>query len=997
MISTRPERLRPRLAFLLFALWLPVLAALSVRSAQALDPRKAITQYGHVAWTADAGLPQNSVICLAQTDDGYLWMGTQEGLARFDGVRFKVFDPKNSTFPDIFVSSLLKDRDGTLWIGTQGAGLTHYANGSFRVYTTREGLPHNYAYVLYQDHAGSLWIGTQGGGLAKLENGRFVTYGVPEGLVDKIVWAITEDHEGSLWIGTNHGLTRFQSGQFRTWTVRDGLPSDIIRTLFTDKDGVLWVGTESGLVTRKDGAWISYTTASGLPSNRISVIYQDRAGTLWFGTDGGGLVRRRSGQFETFTTKEGLSSDLVLSIFEDREGSLWIGSTGGGVDQLRDTKFTTYTTREGLPQDVVRSIFQDRSGTLWIGTGGAGLASLKEGQVSTYAAREGLLNGLVRALFQDEQGRLWIGTHGGLAELSRGRIRTYSVAQGLSNPIVYALAGDRNGNLWIGTEGGLNRFRDGSFQTYTTADGLPHDVIRVLHTDQKGNLWIGTRGGGLSCFRNGRFVTYTTKDGLGSNVVLEIHEDAEGALWIGTGGGGLSELQDGKFRTFTSRDGLFDDVIMRILEDSQANLWMTCNKGVFRVAKSQLRDLSGGRRKRVQSISFGKSDGMLSRECNGGSQPAGWQTQDGHLWFPTLKGAVSIDPNDIPINRERPPVIIEEFLVNNSSLPIKGRIRLPPGNNKLEFRYTALSFLAPELVRFRYQLERFDRNWVDAAARRIAYYTNVPAGRYRFRVLACNNDGIWSPVGASLDFEQSPFFYNTIWFYALVLTTTVLLGAGSYRLHIRHLKTRQEELARLVEERTLELESANKELQRLSTVDALTGVANRRRCDQSLQEQWRRTYRSGSALSAILFDIDFFKSFNDHYGHQRGDECLRQIAEAAAKCAKRTGDLAGRYGGEEFLLLLPETEAPGALVVAEALQCGIEALRIPHEYSEVAKIVTVSIGVATIYPRDGLPPDQLLSAADAALYRAKNEGRQRIVQAAALDAVPKAPKQDTPG
>ncbi len=786
------------------AIALPLFALLWNQPALALDSKKAITQYTHTVWTAEDGLPQNSIMAIIQTRDGYLWLGTLEGLVRFDGVTFTVFDKTNTEeIKHNVVFVLYEDREGSLWIGTQG-GLNRFKNGKFTSFTTKDGLANDIVLSLNEDKEGSLWIGTPGG-LNRLKNGEFTTFTTKDGLSNNFVLPIYEDKEANLWIGTQGGLNRFMDGRFTTFTTKDGLSNDVVRSICGDKDGSLWIGTKGGGLSRlKDGKFITFSTKDGLSSDSVSKLYEDKEESLWIGTQDGGLSRFKDGKFTTFTTKDGLPSDLVASIYEDKEGSLWVGTQEGGLNRFKDEKFTTLTTKDGLSNNLVLSLYEDNDGGLWIGTQG-GLNRFKDGKLTTFTTKDGLSNNFVLSINEDKEGTLWIGTQGGLNRLKDGRFTTFTTKDGLSNNSVLSIYEDKGGSLWIGTQGGLNRFKDGKFTK------VSNDYVFKLYEDTEGGLWVGTSDG-LNRFKDGKFTSFTTKDGLSQNFVISIYEDKEGSLWIGTSGGGLNRFKDGKFTVFTVKDGLFDDLAVQILEDDQANLWMSCNKGIYRVSKKELNDFANGRINSITSVAYGITDGLKGNECNDALR-----TRDGKMWFATNKGAAVIDPANVRLNPLPPPVAIEKVILDGKDVSSRERIEAPAGAGQLEFHFTALSFLVPEKVRFKYKLEGFDKEWVDAGTRRVAYYTNLPPGTYGFRVIACNNDGVWNETGASLEFYLQPRFYQTNWFYALCGLAVVFLGLGLYRLRVRQLRRRTQELEGLVNERTIELNERAAELEQVNT------------------------------------------------------------------------------------------------------------------------------------------------------------------------------------
>jgi len=795
----RKVRMRP------FGYVASAILLLATQSAGSLDPSKAITQYTHQVWKTEQGLPQNTVSAMVQTHAGYIWVGTELGLVRFDGVRFTVFDESNT--PELksnVIVALAEDHERRLWIGTQGGGLTCLKDGRFRTYTTKDGLSNDSILVLYVDRESNLWIGTDGGGLDRFKDGHIAAYTTKNGLADDAVFSITEDRHGNLWVGTRTGLNRYKNGKFTTYSTQHGLQNGYVRSVLEDRQGRIWVGTNGGGLSWFDGRrFTTFTTKEGLSSNEVLSLYEDRRGSLWVGTEAG-LDRIKNGGFDAYTSKQGLSADDVYSIFEDREGSLWVGTGSGGINRFADGRVTTVSSQEGLSSDVVLPVYESRDGSLWVGTAQGGLNRIKGGKITTYTSRDGLSGDFVFSIAEAPDGSLWIGTRQGVDHFRDGKFTVYTTRDGLPNNIVPVTYVDRNGGLWIGGRGGLSRFQGVKFITYTIKDGLSNSFVVSIEEDHGGALWIGTGGGGLDRLKDGKFTVYSTKQGLSNDVVLTTYEDRQGSLWIGTNGGGLNRFKDGRFTTYTMKQGLFDDAVSRILEDDEGNLWMSCNRGIFRVSKQQLNDFADGKVERINSFALGTSDGMKSRECNGGYQPAGWKTRNGRLCFPTMKGVAIFDPktrtHGLPL-----PVLIEEVRVRGRQVDPAAINRIPPGTGQLDFYYTALGFLSPETIRFQYKLEGFDQDWVDAGTRRVAYYTNLDPGHYRFRVRASGEGESWNEAAAPSEIFLEPHFYHTLWFYGLCDFLFVSLLAGVHRLRIRALALREKELSLRVEERTQDL------------------------------------------------------------------------------------------------------------------------------------------------------------------------------------------------
>jgi diguanylate cyclase (GGDEF)-like protein len=648
---------------------------------------------------------------------------------------------------------------------------------------------------------------------------------------------------------------------------------------------------------------------------------------------------------------------------------------------MRDVRFAAFGKPEGLASEMALPILEDRSGTLWLGTYGGGLFRRKDGRFTHVGPADGLRAEFITSLAESD-GAIWVGSDGeGLFEIRSSGIRQYRQREGLRSERIIALLPSKDGSLWVGTYGGgLNRLRNGAVTSYGRAEGLSSLDVASLAEAPDGRLWVGTDGGGLHVLEGQRLRAYTTEQGLAHNAVHALRVASDGNLWVATAGG-LSRLKDGKLTAITVAQGLQNDRIFQVLEDADQNLWLATNKGILSVALDDLNAVADGPASSVKSRVYGVGDGMRIAECNGPGQPAGWRAKDGTLWFPTPRGVVRIDPKHLLRNELPPPVAIEEMTFDKRPYSIpgaKGEVVVPPGDGEIEIHYTGLSFLEPDKVRFKYRLVGFDRDWVDAGTRRVAYYTNIPPNRYRFEVIAANNDGVWNQTGAGFHFELRPHFYQARWFHVSLVFAVGGLAYGAYQMRIRQMAARERLLARLVKDRTRELEQANQMLARFSYLDAVTGIANRRNFDDGLELEWRRLLREGGPLSLVMVDIDHFKEFNDTYGHQKGDECLRVVAETLRRSLHRPGDLCARYGGEEFGVILPGTDAAGAMAVAEGLRQAIEDLGQAHAGSPVAPVVTISAGVATVQPKEGGMSAALVGAADQALYQSKRTGRNRV-------------------
>lgn len=783
---------------------LVALVLLGHASARGLDPSQSIEQYGLDNWTSREGLPQNSVNVILQTRDGYTWLGTEEGLVRFDGVHFTVYSTRTiAAFRQNTVAALAQTTDGDLWIGTD-EGLIRRHGDLFTLFGRKDGLPWEAISALEAGPDGTLWIGTENGGLAfRSAAGRFSTAADRAGgLPDDSVAALALSRDGSLWIGTGGGLARLHGGLLTSYARQGGAAAEGISDILESKDGTLWIASASGLL-RFGGERVleTWTRREGMPEGAINALLEDRDGSLWIGA-AGGLARMRAGRIERFTSAEGLPTNFVFSFCEDREGSLWVGTVGAGVLRLRQAPVRTYTTRDGMSSDFVRVVIEATDGTLWVGTRSGGVNLLRNGRaVGAITERDGLPSDSVTALAPSSEGAIWVGTlGGGIALVSNGKVRSLPAGPGRPTGTIRALLEDRGGALWIGADGeGLTRYEHGTFRRFTSAEGLAGDDVRALAEGPGETLWVGTLTG-LSRFRAGKLEERSGGEGTSGHRVVTLLVDPDGTVWIGTRGGGLLRLRNGHVSAVAARNGLFDDVVFSILDDKRGNLWMSCNRGIFRVRRRDLEDFFSGRRSAVASVSYSEADGMESAECNGSFQPSAWRSRDGGLWFPTIRGVAAIHPSAIRINEQMPPVILERFVVDRRTVPLGPKITIPPGSHSLELHYTGLSFLAPEKMLFRYRLEGFDDGWVDAGGRRAAYYTNLGPGGYVFRVIAANSDGVWNLTGASLPFSIRPTFTQTP---AFAIGGAVALAAalfGIFRLRMRRLNSRARELERAVAE-----------------------------------------------------------------------------------------------------------------------------------------------------------------------------------------------------
>lgn len=791
--------------------------SLSSRSVFGLDSQKKPRHYVRSIYDESSGLPQASVLAITQTPDGYYWLGTQEGLARFDGVDFEVFDSKNTpelTHDD--VTQLYFDRSGRLWIGTRGGGVVSYARGRFKRLGKKDGLVDENVLDVFEDSKGRIWFGTNEGCTVMEPGGDLWKLTAEEGLPRGAVNDIVEDKSKDIWIATEGGLVRRRGESLSVYDSRTApeLGVDSIRALAIDSAEALWIGTwGDGLVLYAGGRFEKIP--SDQPKQMILDIVEDRDKNIWVALYDKGLGRVEGGRLKSYGKGDGLPTENGLAVFEDREGNLLVGLGPGGLVVLRDAPFTTFDGRDGLPDPSIRTIYEDSTGDMWIGLQSDGLGRMRDGVFELFGAEEGIEGG-TRTILERPEGGLYVATlKAGVVVFEDGRVTGTLAREGkAAESSVRTMLRASDGSTWFGAMGqGLFHKKGDELVSYSTADGLGSDRVLALAEGPDGTLWIGTWGGGLTRYRQGRFEVIDGPKELESQAVTALKVDPDGTVWVGTYGFGILCYKDGRFSHIRRADGLPDDSVYVFLEHD-GDIWATGNRGIFRVPKKELLDFVAGRVEGVRTESFGEKDGLKSRECNGGAQPAGWKSRDGRLWFPTIAGLAVVDPDDVVRNEFVPSALTTRFVVDGVDLPVGQNMSIGPGVEKLEIHYTAPTLTSPEEVTFRFRLKGFERDWVDVGDRRVAYYTNLAPGSYRFEVIPVNADGVVKDA-AHLSFDIVPAVWQTLWFKILALLAGLALVWGLVLLKLRSIRRQNVLLEEKVAQRTQDLEKAHARIVKL--------------------------------------------------------------------------------------------------------------------------------------------------------------------------------------
>lgn len=776
---------------------LVALAAL-IQPASALNPGRALTQYTRTVWTQEHGLPQDTVRAIAQTKDGYLWIGTDEGLARFDGYDFVVFNRENGALPSNSVGALWAAKDGSLWIGTLG-GLTRYRDGKFTTFTKRDGLDDNSVNSITEDPSGAIWV-IADVYLNRLQNGKFTNYSPRQGLPIQALRTVYCGRDGSIYVAGFGGVVRHEGDRFVPVV---GPVGGIAITLLQDRRGNLWVGGGFGLLTRSPGGELRrYTVSDGLPDNYTRSVWEDRDGNIWAGTDAG-LARLENGRFVSSPLQSSHQREWVRCIYEDTAGNLWVGMNSG-LNRLRNDLFSMYGESEGLPSDEPTTVYQDRRGRIWIGFHDRGLVQLVDGKPArVYTRKDGLPSNEIFSIRESRDGDLLIAARGGPSRLHDGYFVNPVMKDPLNRRVAFDYLQDRAGKLWVASPAGVSTFEGNRSRTVIPGGSQLNKDAVVLCETHDGNLWAGTLGVGLWRLSNGQLRLYTVADGLSSDQIRSLVEDQDGTLWIGTFDGGLDALRNGRFYHVTARDGLLSDNVSHVEDDGHGVLWLSTTRGICRVRKKDIWDLVGGKIRFIQPVNYGVADGLRSAQCAPGypNSRGGTRSSDGRLWFPTSQGLAVLDPSALdsdarPASVAAPVVHLLEIAVDGRPIPVTDGAQLAPGSGRMQFRYTGIYLSAPERVRYSYRLDGLDGEWISSGARRVTNYNSLPHGRYRFTVRAEVPNG---PAGeASLAFLLLPHFYETAWFRYFC---AVLAAAGIWGLYNLRLRQIRQRFSLVLEER----------------------------------------------------------------------------------------------------------------------------------------------------------------------------------------------------
>ena len=895
-------------------------------------------------WDTENNLPGSTVTAIAQTPDGYLWVGTYNGLARFDGVRFVTFDPDNT--PELSqtrVQGLFLDATGTLWINTYRGGLTSYRAGVFRnewpdqttfdLHTTLVSSASNavvfvtqYGEVLQRDPTqtnagwnvlappagsrplfqcvggdGRLWFLSRDSHILRVVDGEFRELPQDGGLAGRHIYTLVADARGRVWAGATNEIGCWDGRQFADMTPTNEEAAVQPQLLFPAKNGGMWVLDGERFRKMAGREWVAEATAwrglLGWASGRAMGMHEDRECGLWFNHYGNGLFHiTPDGRYQRLTTQDNLPGDRVGAWFQGSDGGVWIGMDHGGLARLRTRQFHVIGTAEGLSARTAASVCEDTNGVIWIGTAGGGLCRWVNGKITRFPVGASVSANFVFSIFPRADGGLWLSAGEGeiLHQFHDDLVQnaTWEVHG------VKCILTDRAGRIWMGTKAGIAVWSGNDRRFLNTNDNVTLPAVRALAQTPDGTVWAGADDGTLYRCETNHLQAFSPKDALAEQPIYSLVADASGIIWAGTSRGGLLRFSNGKFARVTAKQGLPVDVISQILDDKHGRLWLGTHQGIYSVAKSALNAVADGRTNTLDYVIYGRHDGLPALECSDGYQPACWRGADGRLWFTTVRGVVWVDPHELSANPS-PPVVIEELRVDGEPAALNGgKIIVRPGHKQLDFRFTALSFDAGEKSRFRYRLDGLDEDWVDAGARRTAQYQNLEPRNYRFHVVACNSEGAWNEAGATVQLEVQPFFYQTWWFRTFAGVT--IIGGISFAVRRAATRKYRSRLALLQQERAIERDRTRiaKDIHDdigagLTQITLLTELA-RREPDQ-ISAHLERISGSARRLTRAMDEIvwavdpqhdtfnglmDYISAFAEDFLHTAGIRCRMDLPPA---------------------------------------------------------------------------------------------------------------------
>ncbi|WP_198341827.1 ligand-binding sensor domain-containing diguanylate cyclase [Oceanisphaera avium] len=927
-----------------------------------------LSRYYQDHWTTQEGLPQNTINDIAQTPEGYLWIATWEGVARYNGREFKVFSrATDSGLPDSGIRDLVVSDEGLLALDSRG-GISRYQQQHF-IPQADVGVMIN---DVLHDSQGLTWLATEGDGLyLRKDDSTELHIKSEDGLASNYVYRLVEDERGHIWVATAKGLAKVVGRQLKPVAQ---VPNVSIGALLKDNQGRILIGSEQGVYIADDQDITPFHPAA-IPDSIISML-QDNSGALWLGTVDSGLIRVSELGIERLDVAQGLPEQYVPSLLQDKEGSIWVG-TNGGLMRLREVSFININEQDGLAGNYARTLLAHSDGSVWVGSS-TGLSRISSSGIEALALTiPDSTAPSVLSLAQGPEDELWVGTfsHGLLHVKDKQVIAVYGQEQGLPANKIRAILPAADGSLWLGTSLGLSQFKNGTFTNFTTANGLPNDVIMSLHQADNGDIWVGTPLG-AAIIRNQTITEVDLSAQEKAEFVFGFYsEPGSEYLWLGTDRGLVRyRTQDNSVALVGIAQGLPLEKIFQPVADGKGSLWLPTNKGVTRVSLAEAHRVADGKKKAIKFTHYGEKDGLTSSQTYSGASNNAVMDNAGNIWLTTALGMMYTQPNWHTLTSSSDlPVVLETFMVGGEAQVIKDKTVLDAGTSRIQFNYAGLGYVVPERIQYRTLLVGFDKDWVNRGQQAIAEYTNLAPGHYVFKVAARYSYQDWGPP-TQVSFTILPFIWQLPFFWSILACLLVISLWLLMRMRLRFIRYHAQELERQVADKTQELKHQAQAFARQARADSLTGLPNRRAFDEAMASAFSRAERTPLPITLVVLDIDHFKLVNDTWSHEVGDQVLKVVAELIRNEIREV-DFPARWGGEEFTILLPNTDLMTSVLVAERLRESV----MEHDFGYLAADfkLTVSIGLAEAAP--GMDAVQLLANADVALYQAKGQGRNRVV------------------
>lgn len=950
-----------------------------------------LSEYFTQSWSTLDGLPHNGVNALSQTDDGYLWIGTWEGLARFNGRAFKVFSRGSKVgLPDSAVKSLVTTQTGKLLVAGARGGLSERLN---KLWSAKPSSSTMVNHAIY-DTEGNTWLALEGRGLVYRHH---ETQQDTIIIDDLRVYKIAQDSEGTIWIASSKGLFSVKNKTLvKHFDEFYGLPSAPVHTVVFTKNKQLLIGTQQGAYKLVNGLF--KPLHAQLVNERVTSILQDNENNTWLGTANHGIFRLSKKTLEQLDDRDGLPTNKVSALYQDKEQSIWVG-TSGGLFRLREAPFITLTSKQGLAGDYVRSVLSHSDGSLWIGSS-KGLNKLQNGTINTIATVSNNKELSVLSLAENSHQQILVGTYNsGLYSVINNKLTPLiTTEQGLPSNEIRSILSDSRGNIWLGTSAGLVKIEpDGTQQHYDKQNGLPASFIMAIAEDSHGTIWIGT-GNGIVAYNQGELQTYRLHEKFDAEYAFGFHIEPD-SLWMTTDRGLIHiDLNSDKMTAVTKENGLPIDKLFQVVIDNNNTFWLTSNRGVISVTRAQINNVIQGTSKTVHYDLFAEGAGLLSSQANGGSTPAATLHKDGSVWVATAKGVAQVSHERLQRMAETIiPVVIERLNVDGKSYPVNNylnikqnsltqdtrtqqkytgdAVELPEGSSRITIHYAGLGFLLAKHIEYQTQLIGFDKLWQNKDNQTFTEFTNLAPGRYTFQMRAKYPNGQWQENLASISFTIMPFFWQTLLFKFFIVLSLCLVLYAVYRFRMVTIERRQVKLKNLVAQQTIDLQKQAELFAYQANHDQLTGLFNRRAFDHWCNEDFAMAKTTQQPLTIAILDIDNFKRVNDEFSHLIGDKVIKAVADILQQLVQNHSPQTkiARWGGEEFTMLV-NSEKTKAYNFCELVRAGIKN----HAFDKIAPGLNITVSIGLTDNSEAIEYDRMISHADQALYFAKNNGRNQV-------------------